>query len=54
VEPFTAKLLNDEAMAELEQLLHNYKNLRMSSIYWSGPFNEPSEHTDRVLAPIYS
>jgi len=34
VEPFTAKFLNDEAMAELGQLLPKYKNLRMSSIYW--------------------
>jgi inosose dehydratase len=48
VEPFTAKFLNDEAMAELEQLLHNYKNIRMSSIYWSGAFNVPSEH-DRLI-----
>jgi inosose dehydratase len=52
VEPFTAKFLNDEAMAELEQLLHNYKNLRMSSIYWSGPFNEPSEH-DRLIKEVH-
>jgi inosose dehydratase len=48
VEPFTAKFLNDEAMAELEQLLPKYKNLRMSSIYWSGQFNLPSEH-DRLI-----
>lgn len=48
VEPFTAKFLNDEAMAELEQLLTKYKNIRMSSIYWSGPFHEPSEH-DRLV-----
>ena len=48
VEPFTAKFLNDEAMAELEQLLPKYKNLRMSSIYWSGQFNVPSEH-DRLI-----
>jgi inosose dehydratase len=52
VEPFTAKFLNDEAMAELEQLLHNYKNIRMSSIYWSGPFNEPSEH-DRLIKEVH-
>lgn len=52
VEPFTAKFLNDEAMAELEQLLHNYKNLRMSSIYWSGPFNEPAEH-DRLIKEVH-
>jgi inosose dehydratase len=52
VEPFTAKFLNDEAMAELEQLLRNYKNLRMSSIYWSGPFNEPSEH-DRLIKEVH-
>jgi inosose dehydratase len=52
VEPFTAKFLNDEAMAELEQLLHNYKNLRMSSIYWSGPFNVPSEH-DRLIQEVH-
>jgi inosose dehydratase len=44
VEPFTPKFLNDEAMAELEQLLSKYKNLRMSSIYWSGAFNDPSQH----------
>lgn len=44
MEPFTPKFLNDEAMAELEQLLPKYKNLRMSSIYWGGQFNEPSEH----------
>jgi sugar phosphate isomerase/epimerase len=48
VEPFTAKFLNDEAMAELAQLLPKYKNLRMSSVYWSGPFNVPSEH-DRLI-----
>jgi len=52
VEPFTAKFLNDEAMAELEQLLRNYKNLRMSSIYWSGPFNVPSEH-DRLIKEVH-
>jgi inosose dehydratase len=33
-------------------LLHNYKNLRMSSIYWSGPFNEPSEH-DRLIKEVH-
>lgn len=44
VEPFTAKFLNDEAMAELEQLLLKYKNIRMSSIYWSGQFHLESEH----------
>src|SRR6266849_4257064 len=44
VEPFTARFLNDEAMNELEQLLPKYKTLRMSSIYWSGPFHTPSEH----------
>lgn len=44
VEPFTAKFVNDEAMAELEHLLPQYKNIRMSSIYWSGPFNDPSQH----------
>jgi len=44
VEPFTAKFLNDDAMAELEHLLPQYKNIRMSSIYWSGPFNDPSQH----------
>src|ERR1700690_1641248 len=43
VEPFTAKFLNDEAMDQLEQLLTKYKNLRMSSIYWSGQLNVPSE-----------
>jgi inosose dehydratase len=43
-EPFTQKFLNDEAMDQLAQLLPNYKNLRMSSIYWGGPFNNPSEH----------
>jgi hypothetical protein len=48
VEPFTAKVLNDEAMAELEQLLPKYKNIRMSSIYWSGQFNLSSEH-DRLI-----
>src|ERR1039457_6224337 len=48
VEPFTAKFLNDEAMAELEKLLPQHKNLRMSSIYWGGPFNVPSEH-DRLI-----
>src|SRR5580704_19297853 len=52
VEPFTAKFLNDDAMAELEQLLPNYKNLRMSSIYWSGPFNVPSEH-DRLIQEVH-
>jgi inosose dehydratase len=44
VEPFTAKFLNDEAMAELEQLLLKYKNIRMSSIYWGGQFHLESEH----------
>ena len=44
VEPFTAKFLNDEAMAELEKLLPKYSRLRMSSIYWSGPFHTASEH----------
>lgn len=44
VEPLSAKFLNDEAMAELEQLLQKYKNLRMSSVYWSVPLNVPSEH----------
>jgi inosose dehydratase len=49
VEPFTAKFLNDEAMDQLEQLLSSkYKNLRMSSVYWGGPFNVPSEH-DRLV-----
>jgi inosose dehydratase len=48
VEPFTAKFLNDDAMDQLEQLLPKYKNLRMSSIYWGGPFNVPSEH-DRLV-----
>lgn len=44
VEPFTQKFLNDEAMAQLESLLPKYPKLRMSSIYWSGPFNVLSEH----------
>jgi inosose dehydratase len=44
VEPFTAKFLNDEAMAQLESLLPKYPRLRMSSIYWSGPFHTLSEH----------
>jgi hypothetical protein len=48
VEPFTAKFLNDEAMAELELLLPKYNNLRMSSIYWSGPFHVPGEY-DRLI-----
>ena len=44
VEPFTAKFLNDQAMDELAQLLPKYPKLRMSSIYWSGPFHTLSEH----------
>jgi inosose dehydratase len=47
VEPFTAKFLNDQAMDELAKLLPKYPKLRMSSIYWSGPFHTPSEH-DRL------
>ena len=52
VEPLTATFLNDEAMAEIEQLLHNYKNLRMSTIYWCGPFNVRSEH-DRSIKEVH-
>jgi len=48
VEPFTAKFLNDEAMAQLEALLPKYSRLHMSSIYWSGPFHTASEH-ERLL-----
>jgi inosose dehydratase len=48
VEPFTAKFLNDEAMAQLESLLPKYSRIHMSSIYWSGPFHTVSEH-DRLL-----
>ena len=48
VEPFTAKFLNDEAMAQLETLLPKYSRLHMSSIYWSGPFHTVSEH-ERLL-----
>lgn len=48
VEPFTAKFLNDKAMDELAELLPKYKNLRMSSMYWSAPFSVPSEH-DRII-----
>jgi inosose dehydratase len=48
VEPFTAKFLNDEAMAQLESLLPKYSRLHMSSIYWSGPFHTLSEH-ERLL-----
>jgi inosose dehydratase len=44
VEPFTQRFLNDEAMDELARLLPQYKNLRMSSIYWSGQFHLESEH----------
>jgi inosose dehydratase len=44
VEPFTPKFLNDEAMNELAELLPKYPRLRMSSIYWSGPFNVVAEH----------
>src|SRR5690242_19711408 len=44
VEPFTAKFLNDKAMDELASLLPKYPRLRMSSIYWSGPFHTLSEH----------
>jgi inosose dehydratase len=48
VEPFTAKFLNDEAMAQLEGLLPKYSRIHMSSIYWSGPFHTASEH-ERLL-----
>src|SRR5258708_347211 len=44
VEPFSAKFLNDAAMAELEKLLPKYSRLHVSSIYWSGPFHTLSEH----------
>jgi inosose dehydratase len=44
VEPFSAKFLNDPAMDELGRLLPKYPKLRVSSIYWSGPFHTPSEH----------
>ena len=44
VEPFTAKFLNDYAMNQLEQLLPQHKSIRMSSIYWSGAFNDASQH----------
>lgn len=44
VEPFTPKFLNDQSMNELAELLPKYPKLRMSSIYWSGPFNVASEH----------
>lgn len=47
-EPLNSKFLNDEAMAQLERLLLRYKNLRMSSIFWGGPFHLPSEH-DRLI-----
>ena len=44
VEPFTAKFLNDKAMDELATLLPKYPKIRMSSIYWGGPFHTLSEH----------
>jgi inosose dehydratase len=44
VEPFTAKFLNDEAMNELEQLLPQHKSIQMSSVYWSGAFEDASQH----------
>jgi inosose dehydratase len=47
VEPFTAKFLNDQAMAQLEELLKEHRTIRMCSIYWSGPIHEPAEH-DRL------
>jgi inosose dehydratase len=52
VEPLSPKFLNDEAMAELEQLFQKYKNLRMSSVYWSVPLNVPSEH-DRLITEAH-
>jgi len=44
-EPFTTRALpvNDENMAELEQLAPKYK-LRMASIYWADRFERASEH----------
>lgn len=48
VEPFTAKFLNDDAMAQLEKLLPQYPRLRMSSLYWGAPFHTPAEH-DRLI-----
>ena len=49
VEPFTTRPLpvNDENMAELEQLLPKYK-LRVSSIYWGDQFHLVSAR-DRLL-----
>jgi inosose dehydratase len=45
VEPFTAKFLNDAAMDQLAQLQQEkYPKIKMSSIYWSGPFHTASEH----------
>jgi inosose dehydratase len=52
VEPFSPKFLNDAAMAELGQLLRKYKNLRMSSIFWNGQFDRPSER-DRLIRECY-
>jgi len=51
-EPFTTPALpvNDENMAELEQLAPRYK-LRMSSIYWADRFDRASEH-DRIRKEI--
>lgn len=40
--------LNDDAMAELERLLPQYKNLHMSSIFWNGQFHLPAER-DRLI-----
>jgi hypothetical protein len=34
VEPFTAKFLNDQAMAQLEELLKEHRTIRMCSILW--------------------
>jgi inosose dehydratase len=45
VEPFTAKFVNDAAMDQLAQLQQEkYPRIKMSSIYWSGPFHTASEH----------
>ena len=48
VEPFTPKFLNDQAMNDLAELLPKYPRLRMSSIYWSGPFNVAAEHERKL------
>ena len=54
VEPFTPKFLNDESMGELAELLPKYPKLRMSSIYWSGPFNVASEHERLIGAQVWT